>query len=142
VIGGGDMRALRRGDVPPGMAGARFLLPVLVVALVLCHGFLGAAHVLPVGPEAGLASHVGTMHGGHGDSGNPQEGHMGSSDYAAVLLTAFVGAALGLLLRGLRTRRDAGLDPFSAGRGALADRGRPDLFLRGLGPPVSQVFRL
>jgi hypothetical protein len=124
------------------MSGARFLLPVLVVALVLCHGLLGSAHVILAGPEAGLAPHAGMTHGGHGDPGSLPEGHVGSSDYAAVLLTAFVGAVLGLLLRGVRIRRDAATDLFSTGRGAPTHRGRPVPFLRGLGPPVLQVFRL
>lgn len=94
--------------------GAGLLLPLLVVALVFCHGFFGGLHLVS-GPSSVGASADGDFVGGHAQhvgvgssdgQGEPRDSapHL-ASDYAAVLLAAF-GAALGLLLgAALRRRR-------------------------------------
>lgn len=118
----------------------RVLAPLLLVALLACHGFLGAPHHAP-----GLSDHS------HLDEGHPSHAlaeelsddhpglHLGHSGYAVVLISLLIGATLGLLLSGARACRK----PAAAPR--LAERSLPPLVLHpSLGPtaPLVQVFRL
>lgn len=134
--------------VPTAISGtrARLLASVLVVALLVCHGFFGAFHELsgpasPGGDVAASAAHAGGETAGHGgeDGGAGLPGHLGAADYyAAVLVLLLAGAAL-FSPRVARPVRLA-----TAARAAHA--GRPPrsspVFAQGMDPPFSQVFRL
>ncbi|MGI8860458.1 MAG: hypothetical protein ACR2HO_09965 [Rubrobacteraceae bacterium] len=124
---------------------ARLLAALLVVTLLVCHGFFGAFHELsgsasPVGAAAAAASHAGVGPSGHdgGSAGGGTFGHVVALQYAAVLV-ALATAVLGLLraarpLRPPRMVRRPYRVPSSRWFGPV--------FARGPDPPFSQVFRL
>jgi hypothetical protein len=118
------------------------LLPiVLVVALLSCHGALGALHdVSPVpSAEHPSAAKQGAFSGQH--LVHHLVAHPGCLDYAAALTAVFVGAALALLLNSARAWRSTCAPP-------LAAWGFPTIFVASLPPargapsPFLQVFRL
>lgn len=124
----------------------RLVVPSVVVALLVCHGFFGVFHELPgsASPAHDMAASAphgdgGMMGHGGGESGPGLPGHLGAADYAAVIALLLAGAALSLL----RIARPVWLPPV-IGRFAPAPR-PPRLvpaFARGPTPPFSQVFRL
>lgn len=89
---------------------AGMLSLLVVVALLLCHGFFGGLHLASgsahpggsadVTPAGGHASHAGPSSDGQGKPHPSAPHHLlrGSSDYYAAVLVAAFGAALGLLL--------------------------------------------
>jgi len=130
--------------------GSRATLALLVVgALLVCHGLLGASHVLahgePTAPEQPAAGHasaathsVGHAAVGHGAGDGAPGAHVGATEYFAVLIFLAGVALLGALL-------SAGRLPVGNGSpGVLAPRRwferRP--LSRGHSPPFLQVFRL
>lgn len=122
---------------------ARVLALLLVVTLLVCHGFFGAFHGLSgsasgSGEAVASASHAGGEAEGHGGGAGPP-GHLGAEDYAAVIVLLLAGAALSVP----RVARPLRLPP-AVGRLAQAERPsrRSPVFARGTDPPFSQVFRL
>ncbi|MDX6379808.1 MAG: hypothetical protein QOI57_832 [Rubrobacteraceae bacterium] len=126
---------------------ADVLLPaLLIVALLLCHGILGFAHQLSCHtcePAGSLGMHHGSAADTEGpassDAGNDITHELGCLSYAAVLLTTFGAALLGLLLtvrswREVETRRSMFRWHYSLVV-APRSRGRPT-------SPSLQVFRL
>lgn len=117
---------------------------LLVAAVLLCHGALGAAHQIGAGPAISpetAGAHASLVAGGEeagGHSGGQGEAHPAHVNYAAILLLISVGVVLGLLLgRSRRWRRVAVL--------SLAGRRLPPVVPRcARGPtlPLLQVFRL
>lgn len=103
------------GEVRDRRAG--LLLPLLVVALVFCHGFFGGLHLISGSSGAAASAEggfVGSIAGGHAQHvgsvqgpGEPQDppSQPGASDYYAAMLVAAVGAAIGLVLRAAPTAR-------------------------------------
>ncbi len=92
----------------PGWSTGRLLALVLVGTILVCHGVFGALHL--------CSSHEGHIHQEHGhphghppvEKGmaahdEPPSCHVSGADYYAVLLTAFLGLVLGLLLKGTRS---------------------------------------
>lgn len=112
---------------------------LLVVALFFCHGVFGALHLFPATPGGGFPmqeqrpSHAGYPAGGHETEHPPA--HQGATQYAAVLLAAFAGAAFGLLL-GVRARRPVGETLRRAGCGFVPAAEGP-VFVRG---PDARAF--
>lgn len=96
---------------------ARALVPLLVVALLFCHGFFGGLHLVSGSSGVVASAHegvVGSVVGGHAQHSGSSDGHevpQGSSphpgmlDYYAVVLIAAMGAAFGLLLRAAQNVR-------------------------------------
>ena len=90
---------------------ARALVPLLVVALLSCHGFFGGLHLVSGSSGVGVPADeglVGSVVGGHAQHSGSSAGHEvpqdpspnpGMLDYYAVVLAAAMGAAFGLLLR-------------------------------------------
>lgn len=125
---------------------ARVLASLLVVALLVCHGFFGAFHELSGssspggGVGAGAPHAAGGMadHGGE-DGGAGLPGHLGAADYVAVIVLLLAGAALSLP----RFARPV-LLPLAVGRLVYASRPSrlSPVFTGGTDPPFSQVFRL
>ena len=124
---------------------ARLLAALLVVALLVCHGFFGAFHELSgsaslAGNMAASASHAAGGMTGHdgGSADGGTFGHVAALQYAAVLV-ALASAVLGLLLaaRPLRPPR-----VFYWPYRAPSPRWFGPVFARGPDPPFSQVFRL
>ena len=133
--------------------GERALVPVLILALIFCHGFFGGMHLVSGSSGVVASAHegvVGSVAGGHAqhsgspqDTGMPQDPppHPGMLDYYAIVLVAAMGAAFRLLLR-------AALDV----RGSLDVTVRGDVSARAAEVPVLargpdrrallQVFRL
>ncbi len=139
------MVGIRRvGTVPGGRSGG-LLAIVLAVALLLCHGALGAHHQLHQTSAADGPPAVGHLaHGGHADAHGVAQGsngeHGGCSAcvaYAAVLLVVSLGALLWRSGRGLAWARMA--DPSLSSLGFVARVLRQ---ARGPTLPVLQVFRL
>lgn len=127
----------------------RPLAALLIVALLVCHGFFGAFHELsgaasPAGDAAGdaavSASHAGAGSSGHdgGSAGGGTFGHVVALQYAAILV-ALASAVLGLLLAARPLRPPRG---FYWPRCAPSPRWFGPVFARGTDPPFSQVFRL
>ena len=113
-------------------------MALLLVALLFCHGFLGALHQV-CGPSE--HSHPAGEHPSHtqGDSSDHPAAHLGCSEYAAVLISVLFGAIIALLLSGVRAWRKLHDSP------RLLKRFLPPLILhlpRGPTAPVLQVFRL
>ena len=111
--------------------------PLLLVAFLFCHGFLGAVHQIPDPPDR---SHLAGGHSSHAPAGGLC-GHpgmcLGHPEYAAVLVSVLFGAVIGLLLNSARW---SGL-----AASGLPERSFPPLILHPpRGPTVSlmQVFRL
>lgn len=79
------------------------MAPLVLLAVLLCHGFLGALHQTCDSP---VHSHLAGAHLVHTPSedpgGHPEGMHLGCSDYAAVLISMLFGAVVGLLLKGVR----------------------------------------
>jgi hypothetical protein len=148
------MRAVHR----PSFEHRAALALLLAGALLICHGLLGASHVLaheggsrleeaPAAGEEHRAAHSPTS--GHAASGptatEPAPGgegapvpHVGAADYFAVLLALLGAAALGLLRVVVRA-------PFGRGTSQLFwpyPRFAPRQLPRGPSPPLLQVFRL
>ena len=124
------------------MAGRdRLVAALLAVALLFCHGALGALHQASTWP----AEHAGVQHHAPAAAPSTAEHHAGHhggpvvhADYAAVLVVVLLGAALALLLGGFSARGTV-VSPRVFGRVFLP------LFLRApRGPTLSllQVFRL
>ena len=132
---------------------ARVLVPLLVVALLFCHGFFGGLHLVSgssgvvVSAHDGVAGSVVGEHAQHGGSSDGREApqdpfsHPNMLDYYAVVLAAAMGAAFGLLLRAAPNVR-----------GSLDVTVRGDVFARATEVPILargpehrallQVFRL
>ena len=135
----------RVGTVSGGRSGNLVAL-VLAVALLLCHGALGAHHQLHQASPADAAPVIGHLaHGGHADAHGVGQGsngeHGGCSAcvaYAAVLLVVSLGALLRRLGRGLLVWVRMA-DPFLSSLGFTAPVLHP---ARGPTLPVLQVFRL
>lgn len=132
----------------PGWSRGELLSAVLVVALLICHGALGALHQVswPATPPGGMhhataAQDAAAALQGH-TSGHPPDrraGHpVGSSDYAAALFSVLLlGTILALLLRVTPWRES------SSGAGGVG-LARPPAGLpppRGPTAPLLQVFR-
>ena len=136
----------------------RLLAALLVVALLVCHGFFGAFHELsgpasagndadssmahaaaPAGGTAGGTAEGGMAGHGGGETGKGVPGHLGDSDYAAVIVLLLAGAVLSLVSVARPVRL-----PSAFGRPARAMRLARLLtvFTGGTDPPFSQVFRL
>lgn len=119
----------------------RLVAALLVVALILCHGALGALHQAPSWPAEHAGGHHAAAAATPGAVNHHAEHHVGlvsHTDYAAVLFVVLFGAVL-VLLSGR----------FYAGGLAIAHRlfGRiflplPLLLPRGPTLPLLQVFRL
>jgi len=136
---------------------------LLAGALLICHGLLGASHVLAhdegsptsIGEASATGDHQISHHAvaedvlaghasGHAVVGQPAGGegasvpHMGAADYFAVLLVLAGVALLGALLGGVR----------ALARGEASRVFRPHQrfdvrsLARGPSPPLLQVFRL
>jgi len=74
---------------------------LLVVAVFICHGLFGAAH-LTFTPTTGAHGHHAQV-AAHGE--DHAAGHLaGGAEYAAVLVSILIGTALGLLLRAIHSR--------------------------------------
>lgn len=120
------------------------LSALLIVAVLLCHGVLGAAHQVscnacetaqPQMAHHGVAAETGADEGGNAVDG--QAGGVGKTAYAAILVTLLGAATLGLI--GIaRVWLEA------PGSRALWRRLIPLVFHRQRGPslPSLQVFRL
>ena len=129
--------------------GERVLVPVLILALIFCHGFFGGLHLVSgpsgvgVPADEGLVGGVAGDHAQHAGSSDghevPQDvtSHPGTSDYYAAMLVV----AFGLLLW-------AALNV----RGFLEETVRGDVFAPAVEVPILtrgpdrrallQVFRL
>jgi hypothetical protein len=110
---------------------------LLLVALLFCHGFMGAFHQLPDPPEHSRVMGEHSSHAPAGGSGGHSGLHLGHSDYAAVLISILFGAIIGLL-SGVRMWRGLTAPQFP-------ERTFPPLILhpaRGPTAPLIQVFRL
>lgn len=131
----------------------RIVALLLVGALLLCHGALGALHLVhgpqppPVGDRVADEGHAGgTGHGKKDPGEHPphRPGHHGpGAGYSAVLLGGLSGALLGglalsLLLSG---GRSVGALP-ALGYSAKAFSSRVIVLARGPTLPALQVFRL
>jgi hypothetical protein len=124
----------------------RILALLLVGALLLCHGVFGALHLCttpPAGSSAQHAVHDHSSPGGATSSHDHQVCHlMHAGNYYAVLLTALLGLALGLLLllKGVRLWSRITLPP------AAFQRFRPALLhpppVLTVSPLLLQVMRL
>jgi hypothetical protein len=122
----------------------RNLAPLLLVALLSCHGFLGAPHHAPGPPDhSHHATYPAGEHPSHAPAEEPPNGHpglhLGHSGYAVVLISFLIGATLVLLLSGTRAWRK----PAAVLR--LTGWPLPSLVLhppRGPTAPLVQVFRL
>jgi hypothetical protein len=113
---------------------------LLVGAVLACHGVFGALHL--------CSSHQGLIYQEHGHSSAEKGGmdahdehspcHLLGADYFAVLLMAFLGLALGLLLKGARSWIGI-VAPLVVGR-----RFMPVVLYPPRGPTllILQVFRL
>jgi hypothetical protein len=81
----------------------RSLAALLLVALLACHGFLGAPHHAPGPPDH---SRLTEGHPSHGPAEGVPDGHpglrFGHSGYAVLLISFLIGATLVLLLSGVR----------------------------------------
>ena|SRR5215207_1942115 len=123
------------------LPGIRPLSVLLIGTLLLCHGVLGALHLICASPEcAGDAEHPAEHHAaaGAGDAHEHPAGHATSTEYFAVLALGFLGLLLGLLPKSRPLR--IGLDA----RWPVALRQVPAV-LRAPPPPTPltlQVFRL
>lgn len=116
---------------------------MVVVALLACHGALGALHVVPDAPGpvvsgSGHLIHLASEPGGDGAS-ESNSSHTGSVNYAAVLFIFLSGAVLWSLAwvnRGWRItapRRPLRISPIGRGESAC---------IRGPDAPTLQVFRI
>lgn len=85
-----------------GPAMTRSLALLVLVALLFCHGFLGAMHQIP-GP-LGLTHHLVGEHLPHTPEDSDEHSGMptGHLDYAVALFVVLFGAVLGLLLGDVR----------------------------------------
>ncbi len=85
----------------------KILALLLLVALLSCHGLLGAPQHDPVlADHSHLAAHLTEEHPSHAPTGNHDAHpgmHLGHSGYAAVLISFLLGAVLVLLLDGARS---------------------------------------
>lgn len=126
----------------------RTLPRILIWALLLCHGVFGALHVAtdpaltyaaPAAIFAGehAAAHHASGHHDGSEHGNRQADHA-ATEYFAVLLGAFAGLTLWLLLR----RAPRRVPTSSATRRCVG--AHPAVFTLPRGPtlPRLQVFRL
>lgn len=134
-----------------GPAMTRSLAPLVLVALLSCHGFLGAPqHVTGPPDHPHDASHLQSDHAGHvehvehsthapaGEVNDHPGIHIGYSGYAAALISVLLGAVIGLLLSGVRAWSKHAAS-------WLPERSFPPLiFLPARRPtaPLTQVFRL
>ncbi len=129
------------------------LLPLLVMALIFCHGFFGGLHLISGSPgvgggaDGGFVGSVAVGHAQHVGSadghGTPQGSapHPGTSDYYAALLVVAVGAAFGLLL-GASLRNRPSLVATTM-RGGFAPVAEVPVLARGPDRrALLQVFRL
>ena len=115
----------------------RLVAALLAVALLFCHGALGALHQVSSWP----AEHAGGQPHAPATAPATAEHHGGPvahADYAAVFFVVLLGAALALLLGGLSLRGTV-VSPRIFGRVFLPLFLRPP---RGPTPPLLQVFRL
>lgn len=128
----------------------RILAPLVLVALLSCHGFLGAPQHVPgpppdhphdvsylAGDHAGHVEH--SIHAPAGEVGEHPGAHLGYSGYAAALISVLLGAVIGLLLSGVRAWSKHAVSSW------LSERSFPPLILhhaRRPTAPLMQVFRL
>ena len=123
----------------PTTGRGRFVAALLVVALILCHGALGALHQASSWP----AEHAGAYHAAAASPASVDHhaeqhgGPVANTDYAAALFVALLGAALVLLSGRFLARGFAAHRVF--GRVFVPLSTLPP---RGPTPPLLQVFRL
>lgn len=115
---------------------------MVVVALLGCHGALGALHVVPDAPGpvvsgSGHPAHPASEPGGDGAPESPS--HTGSVDYAAVLFIFLSGAVLWSLAWVNRGRRSTA--PRRPLHVPLIWRSG-SVHVRGPDAPTLQVFRI
>ncbi|MGB3683162.1 MAG: hypothetical protein WA990_11830 [Rubrobacteraceae bacterium] len=116
-------------------------MPLLVLALILCHGALGSMDKLVLDPVPSVAVHQ--LQNGAGEpgpaSGNPVEHAPSYGSYIVAFLTVMVGVFSGLLFRGAVPARRiiVGFQRIRRSFGSNA-------YLPRLGPTpiLLQVFRL
>lgn len=133
---------------------AGLLSLLVVVALLLCHGFFGGLHLASGGAHPGgfadgalaegHASHAGPSSDGQGEP-HPSAPHrfLGSSDYYAAVLGAALGAALGLLLGSSLLRRRSPGGSARRGEAGLVSVAEVPVLARGPDRrALLQVFRL
>ena len=132
--------AYAKGVVDPTTGRGRLVAALLVVALLLCHGALGALHQASPRPDV----HT----GGHHDAASQAvsaQGHaahhdapVAHADYAAALFVVLLGAALALFANRFLVRSLA-ISSLAFGRAylrlVLVPPPTPV-------PPILQVFRL
>ncbi len=124
-----------------GLSRSRSALLALLLAgaLLLCHGVYGAMHLCP---SLQAPAHQGhehpAMETGMTTHDEHPACHLTGTEYFAVLLTAFLGLLLGLLLKGARSWVSVAA-PLAVGR-----RSPPVILHPPRGPtlPALQVFRL
>lgn len=128
-----------------GSAMTRNLAPLVLVALLSCHGFLGAPQHVSVPPEHPHdALYLVGEHAEHlphvpaKKAGDHPGVHIGYSGYAAALISVLLGVVIGLLLSGVRmwSKHAASW---------LPGRSFPPLIVlpaRSPTAPFTQVFRL
>ena len=124
---------------PFGLSRSGLLALLLIGALLLCYGAYGVLHEiseidLPL-VDRSSSMEQGAM-GEH--SGGHQGGHLESSECAAALLVVVLGAAIGLLARGTRTRSRVAVSSLPERRFPLVVLHPP----RGPTSSLLQVFRL
>ncbi len=136
----GSRRQHRLLSLLRGPKGRQLLALLLVGTLLLCHGVFGALHLCSA-PLAPTTTHQGHEYPPSAEKEMGAHGHPAchvAADYFAVLLTAFLGLILALLMKGAR--------PWNSVAASLNLRCRfRSLILhppRGPTPPVIQVFRL
>jgi len=131
------------------MTPGRLPAALLVVTVLVCHGLFGAAHQTFT-PATGTHGHhapvhtqatdPGENHDGH-QTGHHEAGHLaGSAEYAAVLVTVLLGAALVLLLSTIHLRDTAPMLQPAGRRFRVTPAGLHPT--RGPTLPALQVFRL
>ncbi|QIN77381.1 hypothetical protein GBA65_01370 [Rubrobacter marinus] len=124
------------------MAGRdRLVAALLTVALLLCHGALGALHQSPSQPAGqGAGGHHVSAAGSSAEDHHAKhhEASLAHADYAAALFVVLLGTALALFL-GRFPARGLAVAPRLFWRVFLPLFLRPP---RGPTPPLLQVFRL
>ena len=132
ALEGGTLQCLEIVALLPKSTHSRFLLPLLLGALLLYHGVLTSEHELISEPASYVEGHVST-----GEKGGPADGHSEVADYLAVLLL-ISGSIFWLLLKGTRKLRRA-IASRLAGRRYLSTNSRHP---RRPMSSLLQVFRL
>lgn len=146
---GDEQKKLRgeHGHLFRVLTNKRAVAPLLVLALLLCHGAFGAAHLISSCEACALSEAAGMHHPAAqqvvGDAGDPDTGEvpatgLGHTGYFAVVL-AFIGVAVLRLLLG-RARKSTVI----AALWSCRSRYMPvaGSISWGPSPPLLQVFRL